>query len=36
MAQSIKADWFMHVLKWDFLILAILLFLWLAKNLGWF
>jgi len=35
MAKKRKVDWFLEFLKWGSLILAILFFLWLARQLGW-
>ena len=35
MAKQKKIDWFLEFLKWGSLILAILFFLWLARQLGW-
>lgn len=30
-----RVDWFLEFLRWGSLILAILFFLWLTKQLGW-
>jgi hypothetical protein len=30
-----RGGWFLEFLRWASLILAILFFLWLAKQLGW-
>jgi len=35
MVKKKKVDWFLEFLRWSLLILAILFFLWLAKQLGW-
>ena len=30
-----RADWFLEFLRWGSLILAMLFFLWLIRQLGW-
>lgn len=35
MIKKKKIDWFLEFLRWTSLILAILFFLWLAKQLKW-
>jgi len=35
MAKGYRGMTFLQVLRWLSLILAILFFIWLAKNLGW-
>jgi hypothetical protein len=35
MADRKKINWFLEILRWGLLALAILFFLWLIKQLGW-
>ena len=35
MTKEEKVNWFLEFLRWGLLVLAILFFLWLARQQGW-